>query len=66
MQECAIGLWRWWVNMVSCVCVCVGAKVLMLLIVYGFLAGSSCVGLGALVGLAVSVLMGVGEVVVGL
>ncbi len=52
--------------MVSCVCVCVGAKVLMLLIVRGSLAGSSCVGLGALVGLAVSVLMGVGEVVVGL
>ena len=50
--------------MVSCVCVCVVAKVLTVLIVYGSLAGSSCVGLDALVGLAVSVLMVVGEVVV--
>ena len=52
--------------MVSCVCVCVDAKVLMVWIVYGSLAGSSCVGLDVLVRLAVSVLMVVGEVVIGL
>ena len=40
MQGSAIGLYRW-ANVVSCVCVCVGAKVVAVLIVYGSLAGSS-------------------------
>ena len=64
MRGSVIGLYMWWANVVSCVCVCVVAKLLTVLIVYGSLAGSSCVGLDALVGLAVSVLMVVGEVVV--
>jgi hypothetical protein len=63
---CVIDLWRWWVNMVVCVCVCVGANVSMVFIVYVSLAGSACVGLYALVGLAVDVLMVVGEEVVEL
>ena len=50
--------------MVSCVCVCVGAKALVVLIVYGSLAGSACVGSDTKVGLAVRVLMGVDEVVI--
>ena len=66
MLVCAIGLWRWWVNMVGCVCVCVGANVSMVFIVYVSLAGSACVGLYALVGLAVDVLMVVGEEVIEL